>query len=115
MDVDQCLAIAILRMKMWGVVVFKEHLDHDAKKATDLRHALAHASGAGEKILWPLPRHPQIQSVWTQIDLVIPDELSRGPDLNALKGAGITPQGKDAFPHQGGEIDYAFRSPIIKG
>ncbi len=54
MDVDQCLAIAILRMKMWGVVVFKEHLDHDAKKATDLRHALAHRSGAGEKILFGL-------------------------------------------------------------
>ena len=51
MYINQGLRVPVLCVKMWGIVVFKEHPDHDAEEATDLRHGLPHVSAPGKRLL----------------------------------------------------------------
>lgn len=74
-NINEGLGASILRMKMWGTMVLKEHLDHDAENRL-ISGMGSLAPQCGEDVLWLLSCYLEVQGVRAQINLVVPDKFS---------------------------------------
>jgi hypothetical protein len=68
------------------------------------------APEVGEKVFRGLPGQLQIDSIGTQLDLIIPADLPGGADVDLSKELLILPRLEDALPRQLRQVHGAFRA-----